>query len=562
MHKVVRIECMMKKLKLDKKTIYQLLIVLFFAFTVIFYSPLELCAGNAHDIYFSFGSYVIFMGIFSVVVVAVLYVILRMLPEKISERIALFLFSITLAGYVQQNFMNGSLGVMDGRTYSFSEHMGATIISLVVWVLVVVLPQILLTWKRKECKKGAGILSAALIVMQMTGMISLLFTTELTQMGSKSSVIGSVTYDDVFTLAPKQNVVVFILDAFDERYMDDIYWHDPDALTTLNGFTYFHNSTSRYEATVPSLTYLMTGQEYDYQIPFETYVEYAWNNSFMLADLKSKGFDIRALTDARYFGNTAYSIVDNLSHNTARVKPLGMFQSMMRLSAFRMLPNLCKQPFNFDTTMINTYATDGDSHYTFDDEGFYDKLLQEGIQVTEETGSVRIYHLEGTHPPYTYGRDGRETNGTTTPEEEGIGALTIVNQYLSDMKEQKIFDDSLIIITADHGEPPEETIVRPSTPIFCVKPIGRDDSESYQVDSAPISQENYAATIMKELGYDETAYGTSAFDVQEGASVTRNYYFVDSADEDNPKVVEYEINGPASDLNNWSTTGTVLDKKY
>lgn len=541
-----------------KKKLKYLCITSFFIFTLLFYSPLELCAGSAHDIYFSAASYILVMGLASIVIGIALFMILQRLPEKIANIVGTVLFSIAFGGYVQENFLNRTLGIMNGQAYEWEKYKVQSLLDMIFWVLILVVPLLVFKFRREIAEKAICFLSISLIVMQLAGMITLPFNTKILQMGSKSKVIGSVTYDDVFSLSTNKNVVMFIIDTFDQRYIDQVYWDDPKYLECLNGFTYFSDSTSTYESTVPALTYLLTGQKYDYQISFEDYVEKSWDEAFMLSELKQKGFDTRILTDARYFGKNAYSLVDNLSKQKSKIKPFGLLKCMMRLSAYRCMPNVLKQPFNFDTTMINTYSINGDSHYTYNDEEFYNRFKKEGIQTSDSKGCLRIYHLDGTHPPYSYNREYENTGKTTTIVEVTEGVLTMLNNFMQEMKASGVYDNSIIIITADHGEPEPDGLTKATTPVFCIKPMNSDDSKSYEVSKAPISQENYEATIMKALGFDATLYGTSAYDASTEQGSNRFYYYEDNSSDDT-KLVEYKIESPASDFNNWIKTGNVWD---
>lgn len=169
--------------------------------------------------------------------------------------------------------------------------------------------------------------------------------------------------------------------------------------------------------------------------------------------------------------------------------------------------------------------------------------------------------MKGSHDPFQMDENGNYTPYSTA-EKQTAGNLRMILDYIKLLKEKNLYDNTTIIITADHGL--TGTIPKldgPRTISLLVKYPGVNDGKPLTYNSAPVNHDNIRATILKELGIDYSAYGPAIDDVAEDAEVTR-YFYMSGAD-GNPgfhrdhNFITYKIDGNANDFNNW----TIVDKK-
>ena len=119
--------------------------------------------------------------------------------------------------------------------------------------------------------------------------------------------------------------------------------------------------------------------------------------------------------------------------------------------------------------------------YTLNDDEFHEELDNSGLTIKYDK-AYRVYHLMGPHAPYTLNSKGYSSDGGETDEiTQTIGSLRIVEQYIRDMKEAGVYENSTIIITADHGRASEGYQQN-----HCVAIKERGTSHEYVVDSRPI----------------------------------------------------------------------------
>jgi len=77
---------------------------------------------------------------------------------------------------------------------------------------------------------------------------------------------------------------------------------------------------------------------------------------------------------------------------------------------------------------------------------FYNELIK-GLRVSSDKNRLSFFHLFGLHPPY-YGITDFEL--VDKAKEEEI-CFTVIFEYINQLKNMGLYDNSFIMITADHG---------------------------------------------------------------------------------------------------------------
>jgi hypothetical protein len=200
------------------------------------------------------------------------------------------------------------------------------------------------------------------------------------------------------------------------------------------------------------------------------------------------------------------------------------------------MPWVLKPGFRFYTDDVNNAVVGssqgfGDSPYTSDDPAFYDRLTQDGLSIDDEgAGSYRFIHLMGAHYPYMMDENAERLEVEGTREDQCRGALRIVEEYARQLKELGVYDQTTIIVTADHGQwylTPDD-IGEPTTPVLLVKPAGQSSRAALQVSDTPTGHLDIPGTILLEAGGDPDAYGRTVFDVP--LPDRTRYYWATSSD--------------------------------
>ena len=557
-----------RELVTDKRPWYKRLICaalasLAFTYTIFVFGPLEVFLPNIGFYTFTFGDLIGPLTLLGLGIFAGLTLVLFLLRGKIFNYAVTVVFSTTVCAYIQCNMMN-SLSALDGTGIAWETMTKNMLINAAIWAVIFLIPFIVHYFSRKVWRRMVTFVSALIIAVQSAGLVQLLILTDF------NYATGYLSNKEIFNVSEEKNVIVFLLDRCAFSTLEKTFNMYPDTKEGLADFISYDNAVGSYSRTYPSVCYLLTGVHTDYSEPVMDYLKKAWTTGSFLSDIKSAGYESRVYTEVNYvIKNTANVIgkIDNVGQEVVNPDSVNILGTLLDLSLYRYTP-LAMKPFFWcytgDFEGVGT-AADGskitDIHRT-NDAAFYEKLRTEGLTVDGDSkGAFIFYHMKGSHDPFQMDENGNYTPYSTA-EKQTAGNLRMILDYIKLLKEKNLYDNTTIIITADHGLTGTiSELDGPRTISLLVKYPGVNDGKPLTYNSAPVSHDNIRATILKELGIDYSAYGPAIDDVAEDAEVTR-YFYMSGAD-GNPgfhrdhNFITYKIDGNANDFNNW----TIVDKK-
>ena len=561
-----------------RRLILGLLVGALFSLTLMISAPYELIAGNSESLIFSL-TQVWQVFVFPAVVVAlVIAAVLTLLRGSAFNAGLMIVFGFSLASYVQALFLNGSLPSADGSSVDWTQYMVTAVWTTIVWVAILVAPFKLSRFNRVASQGIVSLLAAALIVVQGVGVGSLFSSDSAST--TKEATSYTMTERGLFTVSPKKNIIVFVLDMYDTS-MDLIpaVQQNPSLLSEMTGFTWYQNSSAVVTPTRNAIPAMLVGkQRANSAVP-----DYTEGHQY-LADLANAGYDVGLYSDIlpaddSYYRDNAFNIIadDGRSADTA-VNVGGTRQALYKCALFRDLPWPFKPFFWFYTDDINQAmvktgaqsAGDVDPNrgsnvpYTTNDVQFASDLNSTGLAAVDqgETGAFRFIHLNGAHYPYTMDEN-CQAGSDLSRAQQAVGSMNTVSEYLRQLKALGLYDDATIIITADHGffasSDPFALTDFAANPIMLVKPPETHEqaSQSYAVSQQPVSNADVLPTALSGLDCDKSEYGVNM--LTENDSNRVRYFSLLSKDSEGVEhgLVEYEITGDANNINNWHPTGWI-----
>lgn len=190
--------------------------------------------------------------------------------------------------------------------------------------------------------------------------------------------------------------------------------------------------------------------------------------------------------------------------------------------------------------------------FTMSNSDFYDRVLHEEISLTDQK-CFRYIHINGGHAPFIYNENVEEIAPEDGTYEDNIKAsLTITREYLDKLKESGVYDNSAIIVMADHGYG-WGNYFNQQNPIFFVKGVG--EKHEFRISDAPVSymdMQQVYERLMNGAGCEEI------FDWKSGDQRERRYIFYEHSNEDH--MIEYMQPGRADDADAMYETGNVYDR--
>lgn len=547
-----------------KKLQFSLIINLFFTFTIIIFAPYEIFISNTNDFAFTFLDFWWMPVIAGIVYTIIASFILSHLPEKEFEICNLLLFSLTLCCYIQAMFLNSQMKVLIGEEIHWKPSV--LVSNTIIWLFIFVSVFLLWHFGKSIWKNIIQFTAVSLVIMQFVALIFLFLTTDILSEEKN----GYISTEGMLELSSRQNVVVFILDYFDERTMNSILEKDPDFLSPLEGFTYFPNATSVHSRTYPSITYLLTGNICHFDQKPLTYVNSSYDNSNFLPVLNNNNIDVGLYTFDYYLGSNAKKQICNYVASKPSLKFVNTVKYLFKMALYRDMPYVIKERFYYDVNDINNNVTSNErilsasetaqaetmipAYKNFDDEWFYDTLTSEKLRTSDIEGAFRFYHLGSCHL------------NLTDPEPYGIRSFEIVYNYLQQMQDLGLYQDATIIITADHGSSgggdtldlPQQTAV----PLFLVKPAG--ETGPLKISNAPVSHTDFIPTVLSGFSLDYNDHGTTVFDIFENEPRDRYYYYsaLYTNEEGEIELREYKVSGDARKPESYTFTGNKWDIIY
>lgn len=562
------------------------------AYTFFLFQPLEVYLKNSGFLVFKIGDLTPSLIWLSIAVFVGLGALLTLVRGKIHNALVSLSVGILVCGYLQTNLLNIDHGTLDGAEVVWRDYSARAVLNLLLWVVICLLPFLVHYLFPKVWKYSIRTIAGLLVLVQTVALVYLIFTTD------SPVKEGYLVREGIYDVSDDNNVIVFLLDRFDKRYADRQIAEDPTVEQRLAGFTYYENFVGSYSRTYPSVNYFLTGVPTDYSVKPWEYMETAWTTSSFLSDLDAAGCDVRVYTELSYtIGNAKWAAdtVDNAYAHTTSPDRGRILSAMMMLSAYRWTPEALKPYYHFYTDDISynyVYPANDDENspdvYSTDDVRFCQDLKRQGLTVTDDEKVFRFYHMQGSHDPFYMDENGNRT--TFSSEAEGQfrqtkGDLNTIFRYIELLKEKGIFDQTTIIITADHGRTGTVAELSDSTkiadidgepqscervPALFVKPAGAGATDPMQRSRKPLCVDNVRFTILKALGidyadYDHPGYeGDAALaieDVEEDAELVR-YFHMNGAKYSSPialrdwNLITYRVTGDANDFSNWEKIKT------
>ena len=122
--------------------------LIFLIVTFCIFMPSSLFLGNIDQFAVGFTALIPLLMAASLITAAVVILIGLIVPKKIYNIYAAVIFGGALAAYVQGNFLNPDFGVLNGRQIQWSQFRVNGIISTVVWIVLIVVPAVIVCFKK------------------------------------------------------------------------------------------------------------------------------------------------------------------------------------------------------------------------------------------------------------------------------------------------------------------------------------------------------------------------------------------------------------------------------
>lgn len=534
---------------------YSLLLSFALCFMVVIFSPLDLYLNNKLDFWFDFKTIIIVLvrffaaGTFAACAV---FAVCYLLFDELYHVAYILCFALFLCLYVQGNFFAGSLPPIDGTSIDWTVYSAQMTESLLIWTVIPVLTFLVLkVIKLKAFYKLSGYIIAAILVMLSFSLVVVGIKND----GFKSKIYRVPTTANLFQMSKDQNVIVFLIDAFDARVFSEMLEENPEFKGDFEDFTYFPNSVGAYTFTSYALPQMLTGIWFENDTDYQTYFTNAMDDAPIFKKLKKEGYDM-----GMYETNLVYENDNILQFNNFKDVEVGftdrikLMKEEFKLFVYKYAPYQLKKYANPNlSAFFGTRAIIDDAELFSDRNPKFYKILNETEITTTSNKCFKFIHIEGAHVPFRYNENVEEIDESEGSYEKNIlCSITIMKTFLEKLKNDGVYDNTAIVFLGDHGfNYDNDQYWGRQNPVLMVK--GVQEEHDFEVSQAPISyddlQEAYSRLCDGKMAFE-------CFDAKEGDKRDRRFmHFIREA-----KITEYIQTGYASDTDTLKPTGRMFER--
>ena len=495
----------------------------------------------------------------------VLAFLIAILPRVMRERVNAVLIALCLLCYIQSNFLNWDYGLLDGNEINWNSFVLPLIIDTSVWIVIIAFSLLYSAWFLKHSTK----LLTLLLVIQILNAAFLSFQHSIRFQTERSLKDSEALYQ----FSSKSNVVFILLDAFASPAFEYLRDKNAPEIKEFDNFTYFKNTLASFPTTSASIPAILTGQVYDNSIPINDFLRDSLTQKSLPSYLKQSGYNVSLVTLSHYCNFIKSDVCLPLDQSLNRDYFSAEKRDLMRLedvALFRSMPHFVK-PFIFNDhnwllqPLLQTRKGPAIHVNSID---IVDSFVRHA-SVTSPSSTFKLLHLQIPHPPLALDENCDYTKkfSRLTPENFSIQsrcALKLTGDVIRKMKEMGVYDNSLIVVSADHGlrvnfghykkEPGQYEIAK-ALPLLLIKPP--NSKTPLLVSEAPAQLTDLAKTVLASLSEKEAFPGKDVFSLnpQEPrerlfSSYSWKHEFWNK--EFLPTLTKWYVNGDAWDIKSWS----------
>lgn len=488
-------------------------------FTFFIYFPCDSYLNNLSDFSFPIQSFIWYELLFFLFFSAGVSAAVSFMKNRIFRIVISFFTAIDICVYIQYMFLNQKLILIDGESMNWENYKMFSVLTFMLWITVITGIIIAEFKKHALFEKVIGKIPLLISGIQILTVFIMILSADSKAFEYKTAYLSA---EEQYTVSSDENVIMFILDATDNSYFEEILKNNPDVFEGYEDFTLYTNTCSVLDFTKTSVTQMFTGMDFDYDISMEEWIDNSWNSlkandfydRFHKAGYIVNSFDWSFSDERNRIGKLDNCVVakDTSGDLDLKINISGVLKDFRKLSLYRAYPFLFKKYVDYENIdfYLHVSASDMINYFNYD----YERDL--ALKLSEKKNSYFIVqHLHGTH----------------TPCDDFIGEsehlLKVIRNYIEQLKEYGVYDKSSIIITADHGQHNDGNHETASTPVFMIKRKNTSNHEMI-ISGAPVYHEDIQATLLDCAGLydkenDEEYFGRSVFDLDENELRTRTW---------------------------------------
>ena len=521
------------------------------SFMLYIYEPILIYSTNLNDFWFDFKTMMGVIPIFFLILfigLAIIYTIIYFVNYCFSKKVKIFktILIISYAAfifiYIQGNYLAGKLPTLDGTTIDWNTFTTQNIISIMVIVVLLVIQTLgIIKLKYEKVLKINNFVTIAVFIMLLTSLVSVFLTPGMYQ----EKIVANATTRNINNASSNKNFFMFLVDAVDSTEFASVVEESQEYNSTFEDFTYYPDTVSAYLYTRDSIPFIFSGKWNENKTEFIEYANDAFNNSELLNALKKEDYQMNFYEYQIQASTKKLEDFANVDIYNKDINKTSFFKQLTKYILFKYLPYSLKQYSKIETMNFeNSKIVYDDELFAWDNDKAYEMIKNNQIEKIENN-HFQFLHIEGGHTPFDY-----DENVNKIPEEEGTyrkklaATLNIINAFINRLKENNVYDNSVIIVMADHGY---WASTGRQNPILYIK--GIDEHHEMKTSDISVSYEDLMPA------YFQLLEGEKSDNVFKNINPNRIRRFIENEFEAEDNMIEYEQRGKAWDSSATYKTG-------
>ena len=458
-----------KATSLNSRGLKKIVIIsLSFALTNLFFTPLYVFTVNYDNSIVGSVIFTLFamsLGCAAIIVTVSTFIVLVVTPKisDVYKVIAILFIGVTIWTWLRATILVDSFGLLDGTIFEISINLRNLKNDFIALFITAVAVFVLY---RPSIQLNA--------VYMFIVFFQLLACAISVVLNNRDVAMGTISVPS-YVFSEDKNVLLVVLDSYSGTAFRYHLAENPEIAELFDGFVFYDDAMSTAPSTELSIPHILTGEPYLNQKPYSEYL----SEITYLHDLVS-----------------AYGVALQ-SRTNSILLPKGTLYRIYSLYAY------CAAPLPLKKHFLGLYYY---AHYLDDNDsvnGFMNRASNDG------TGMQYNYqYLFGAHPPFMY--DENQKYNPAQPQNyssyvvNAKKSILLMQQYIEKLKELGVYDNTLVIFTADHGYGPQYNFERSSV-VLLVK--GFDSRGELIVSEKPVATTDIMTTILDELGISNIHLG-------------------------------------------------------
>ena len=441
--------------KFVKDMLPAFIIGLIISFMMFVYEPITMFLNNPNDLWFDINTLLPVVGVLFIIclfAIFAIYLLIYFVTKKVIKKDKIFKYNLIvgfillITTYIEGNYLAEMLPSLDGSTIIWSDYTKASIISLAVLGSVSVITGVLI--KKIKLDKTITSLKYVSLAIGVMLLVSLL-TTTMTKSDLNKDINVTATTKNLENYSDDENFIIFLLDAVDSKMFDNVVKENKHT-QLFKDFTYYPDTMAAYPFTRDSIPFILSGIWNNNEEEFAKYYTKALDNSKLLESLYNNNYDVNIYDTEILYNSKNATKIKNLTLNNKYNFRLFANQEI-KYSLFKYLPFYLKKYSHIESMDFNKTKIVENDVFDLDDIVYYENYLEKQL-VKKDDKQFKFIHIEGGHVPFNLSEDVKYIkDGAGTYDQKLEGCIKIVEKYLNKLKESNVYNNSNIIIMADHG---------------------------------------------------------------------------------------------------------------